>query len=112
LGTSGGGESVAQHVRERMGERIAQEAQRDVGQDIKDRVLQHMGASNLAPPAAVTGAAPTAAPVFAKTGPSSTECCTANRKDSLRKMLSNPESIRQAIIIQEILNRPKCLRQE
>jgi hypothetical protein len=35
-------------------------------------------------------------------------CC--ERAETLKKMLRNPESIRQAVIIQEILNRPKCLR--
>lgn len=112
LGASGS-ESVAQHVRERMGERIAQEAQRDVGQDIKESVLHNMGTGLLAPAesASSTSVRKTATQLFAKDVATAAECCAADRKEALRKMLSNPDSVRQAIVVQEILNRPKCLRQ-
>lgn len=105
-------ETVAQHVREHMAERIAKEAQRDVGQDIKESVLHNMGTGLLAPAETGTGenVRKTAKQLFAKEKGTAAECCAANRMESLRKMLCNPESIRQAIVIQEILNRPKCLR--
>lgn len=108
-GASGSG-GVAQHVREHMAERIGEEAKRDVGQGIKDSVLQNMGTGLLAPAETGTSARKTAKQLFAKEPSSAAECCAANRMESLRKMLGNPDSIRQAIVIQEILNRPKCLR--
>lgn len=109
LGASGS-DSVAQHVRERMGERIADEAKRDVGQSIKESVLHNMGTGLLAPAETGTSVRKTATQLFAKEPPTAAECCSTLRMESLRKMLGNPESIRQAIVIQEILNRPKCLR--
>lgn len=109
LGASGS-DSVAQHVRERMGERIAEEAKRDVGQDIKESVLHNMGTGLVAPVETGTSVRKTATQLFAKEPPTAAECCSTIRMESLRKMLGNPDSIRQAIVIQEILNRPKCLR--
>ncbi|MDB5339345.1 MAG: hypothetical protein JWN70_4964 [Planctomycetaceae bacterium] len=108
-GASGSG-GVAQHVREHMSERIGDEAKRDVGQGIKDSVLHNMGTGLLAPVETGTSVRKTATQLFAKEPASAAECCSAIRMESLRKMLGNPESIRQAIVIQEILNRPKCLR--
>lgn len=108
-GASGSG-SVAQHVRQHMAERIGEEAKRDVGQGIKDSVLHNMGTGLVAPAETGTSVRKTATQLFAKEPATAEQCCAANRMESLRKMLGNPESIRQAIVIQEILNRPKCLR--
>ncbi len=108
-GASGSG-GVAQHVREHMAERIGEEAKRDVGQGIKDSVLHNMGTGLVAPVETGTSVRKTATQLFAKEPATAAECCAADRMASLRKMLNNPESIRQAIVIQEILNRPKCLR--
>lgn len=103
------GSSLNQHVREHMAERIVKEAQRDVGQDIKDSVQKHMGnISRPAPGTSSPGRVTTAALFSGNTAPADPGCCA--RADNLKKMLRNPESIRQAIIIQEVMNRPKCLR--
>lgn len=109
MGASGSG-SVAQHVREHMSERIAEEAKRDVGQDIKESVQHNMGTGLQAPAETGSGVRKTATQLFAKDPPTAAECCSTLRMESLRKMLGNPDSIRQAIVVQEILNRPKCLR--
>ncbi len=106
------GETVAQHVREHMAERIAKEAQRDVGQDVKASVLHNMGPGLLAPASPGTGpdTRKTVTQLFENDQAASAACCAASRMAALRKLLSNPESVRQAIVVQEILNRPKCLR--
>ena len=109
IGVSGSG-GVAQHTREYMSERIGQEAKRDVGQDIRESVRQSMGTGLVAPVETGTSVRKTASELFAKEPSSAAECSAAKRMESLRRMLSNPESIRQAVVIQEILNRPKCLR--
>jgi hypothetical protein len=44
----------------------------------------------------------------ANAAPTVDTCCV--RAEKLKNLLRNPESIRQAIIIQEVMNRPKCLR--
>lgn len=104
--------SLTQHVREHMGERVANQAQRDVGQDVKESVQKHMGPMARQAPPATSPARMTTEELFAVKGPgpSLDGCCTGPRAETLKKMLRNPSSIRQAIIIQEILNRPKCLR--
>jgi hypothetical protein len=109
IGVSGSG-GVAQHTREHMSERIGQEAKRDVGQDIRESVRHSMGTGLVAPVETGTSVRKTASELFAKEPSSAAECSAAKRMESLRRMLSNPESIRQAVVIQEILNRPKCLR--
>lgn len=96
-----------------MGERIAKEAERDVGRDVTASVNQHMGNFLGQAMSAASGPARvTTKELFAgnasNAAPTAGECC--GRAESLKKMLRNPESIRQAIIIQEILNRPKSLR--
>lgn len=110
--STGLGSTLAQHVRETMGERVVKEAQRDVGQDVKDSVQKHMGTMARTVQGSSSPARVSTEELFAVQGPgpSMDGCCTGPRAESLKKMLRNPESIRQAVIIQEILNRPKCLR--
>lgn len=110
--SAGLGGSLTQHVREHMAERVAKEAQRDVGQDVKESVQKHMGPMVRTSQGSTNPARVTTEELFAVKGPgpSMDGCCTGPRAENLKKMLRNPESIRQAIIIQEILNRPKCLR--
>lgn len=105
------GSGVAQHVREHMSEHVAQEAQRDVGQGIKDSVAHSMGTGLVAAPSAGNNVRQTATQLFATKKSTSEECCGTARAESLRQMLCSPQNIRQAIVIQEILTRPKCLRQ-
>lgn len=105
------GSDVAQHVRERMGEHLAKDAQRDVGQDVKDSVQKHLGAGSRQVAGSGTPTRATTEELFGAkgTGTAADGCCTT-RAETLKQMLRNPNSIRQAIIIQEVLNRPKCLR--
>ena len=110
-GSGGTGGGVAQHVREHLSEHVAQDAQRDVGQGIKDSVAHNMGTGLVAAPSSGTNVRQTASQLFATKKSTSEECCGTARAESLRLMLCSPQNIRQAIIIQEILTRPKCLRQ-
>ena len=103
-------ESVGQHVRNHMSERVAQEARRDVGQDIKESVQQHLGSGfESSSKTSLQGGKPNTRLTTSEKN-AAANCCVPSRTESIRQMLSNPESIRQAIIVQEILNRPKCLR--
>ncbi len=103
------GASLNQHVREHMAERIVKEAQRDVGQDIKDSVQKHMGSVSRPAYGSTNPTRVTTEELFAaNAAPAVGTCCV--RAEKLKMLLRNPESIRQAIIIQEVMNRPKCLR--
>lgn len=110
--SAGLGSSLTQHVREHMAERVVKEAQRDVGQDVKDSVQKHMASMGRSVQGSSSPARVSTEELFAGKGPGPSQggCCTGARAEGLKKMLRNPESIRQAVIIQEILNRPKCLR--
>lgn len=103
-------ESVAQHVRNHMSERVAEEARRDVGQDIKQSVEQHLGAGFASSSKTGLQGGKSNSRLTPSDKQAAATCCTPGRTESIRQMLSNPESIRQAIVVQEILNRPKCLR--
>lgn len=104
----GGG--LKQHLREQMAERVVKNAQRDVGQSVSDSVQRHLGTSGRAP--AGGNVAPlSASDAFDQSSTAQSEtCCKTDRAEALKKMLRSPDSMRQAIIIQEVLNRPKCLR--
>lgn len=106
------GGSLKQHVREHMAERVVKEAQRDVGQSVSESVQQHMGTSGRTLAGGSSPQRVTTAELFAgKTAEqAAAACCEATRAEGLKKMLRSPDSMRQAIIIQEVLNRPKCLR--
>lgn len=104
----GGG--LKQHLREQMAERVVKNAQRDVGQSVSESVQKHLGTMGRTPGGGSALPLPAADAFVQSSTPQTETCCKTNRAETLKKMLRSPDSMRQAIIIQEVLNRPKCLR--
>ena len=122
MGSQEIGQGLQQHVKDYMGERMGREAQKDLGptlaqktQAAADGERSGQGSSptnnrsnlrsEVSPPAAVGPSATAAQTVAAalSTG-------TPQRTENLRQLLRSPQMISQAIIVQEVLRRPKSLR--
>lgn len=88
------GSGIKKHVDTFIGEHVRTHMGRDVDefvkQDISDRVKQNLGKD--APAAAPSG--------------------TSQAASSLMSILQNPEGVKQAIVVSEILSKPKALRRK
>lgn len=89
------GQTLSRHVQSHMAERVALQASRDVEPSVDDSVAAHMGNFS----ADLSGSVPTH-PVASVT-PAAGE---------LLKMLRNPEGVRQALVLGEVLNPPLAMR--
>jgi len=118
------GHGMEQHVKDYMGERMVNSAQKDLGlgpslsQPAQSPGARQSQPQNIAPTNLGTFRAPPPIPAAQtpaqRAGADSPEAATTARvlarTDNLRQALRNPQMITQAIIVQEILNRPKSLR--
>jgi hypothetical protein len=97
LGERKVGSGVAAHVDKFIGQHVSEHMNHDVGEyvdaTIVDSVEEHLGNRKLEMPTMATSSAKTSSAAAA-----------------VAKMLRNPEGVRNAIIVNEILSRPRPLR--
>lgn len=94
------GSGVRTHVQEHMSQRIDREVAKDLPHDINAGVTQHLGQFSGARPSLTTGTQEQAAarPV------------TTAEARGLIELLNSPGTVRNAILINEVLSKPKALR--
>lgn len=103
------GQGVAEHLQQYMAERVAKTSQEDVGRGVKESVQSHLGVytGSAGTPNLTSGAGDFGSPPSATTGNCRPVVSGTARAAEVRCCLLSPQSVRQAIIVQEILKRRK-----